>query len=345
MYARRDAVAGRYRLDDVLGHGGMGTVWRARDLLLGRDVAVKQVTVPPGAGELDRAELFAMARAEARAAAAVSHPNIVRVYDLVEDDGPWLVMPCLAGRTLRDAYMTAGPLAPARVMRIGLDLLAAVGCLHAAGILHRDINPRNVLLTDDGHAQLADFGLAVFTGDDEPELDVRGTPGFIAPERALWGTSGPAGDLWSLGATLYAAVEGRAPYGRATTDEIMAASIAGLPEPPRHPGALSGTIMSMLHPVPQRRPTAEVAAARLTATLVRSHLTTPVRAVVPAQRVGHRPPAPLAPPRAARVPARRPGPVRREPAGVEVASSVEVATGAIEAGRPGAGAVRRRSGR
>jgi eukaryotic-like serine/threonine-protein kinase len=210
-------VAGRYRLLAALGNGGMGTVWQAEDELLTRPVAVKEVSPPASVTDGERTMLRERTLREARTAARLSHPNVVTIYDVVEDDGrPWIVMELIAARSLRDLLEADGPLSPQQAARVGLQVLAALTAAHSLGILHRDVTPGNVLIDAGGRAVLADFGIA--RTQDSPTLTtsgvVVGSPSYIAPERASGEPGGPESDLWSLGATLYAMVEGRPPYWR-----------------------------------------------------------------------------------------------------------------------------------
>ncbi len=180
-------IAGRYRLGPVLGRGGMGVVWQARDELLGRDVAVKELTWPAQlpAGERERGRRRAVR--EARAAASISHPNVVRVFDILEEDGrPWIVMELLAPASLSDVVRQEGPLSPARAAQVGLDVLAALRAAHALGIVHRDVKPANVLMTG-GRAVLVDFGIAQAaqaSADATTASMLIGSPAYISPERA-----------------------------------------------------------------------------------------------------------------------------------------------------------------
>src|SRR6266498_2456848 len=210
VVAAGDLVGGRYRLCGLLGRGGMGRVWLGYDELLARPVAVKQVLL--GTRESEDAREGALA--EARALARVDHPGVVRIHDLVEDGGdPWIVMELLSGRTLADRIAADGPLPPAQVRRIALELLDALRAVHAAGLVHCDVKPANVQLCDDGRVVLTDFGIAT-TVDDQQTLSseaLAGSPAYMSPERARGEAAGPASDLFSLGATLFAAVEGKSP--------------------------------------------------------------------------------------------------------------------------------------
>ncbi len=210
-------VAGRYRLIDRLGAGAMGTVWRAEDLTLGREVAVKEVVFPPDVSEPERDVLRERTRREARLAAGIDHPNAVTVHDVAEEDGiTYVVMELVASRTLAEVLRTEGPLSPARTAEVGLGLLGALHAAHERGVVHRDVKPGNVLVRQDGHVVLTDFGIS--TATDDPSLTTTGTligsPAYMSPERARGELPGPPSDLWSLGATLYAAVEGRMPFDR-----------------------------------------------------------------------------------------------------------------------------------
>src|SRR5207248_4683065 len=180
-------IAERYRLLRSLGEGGMGRVWLARDEILHRDVAVKEVVPPPGLTPAEREEMGRRTLREARAAARLTHPNVVRVYDVVTSDRhPWIVMEYVPSRSLHQVIAEDGPLPPRRVAEIGLGVLGALRAAHAAGVTHRDVKPGNVLLTDDGRVVLTDFGLAAMGGEanvTRPGL-ILGSPAYIAPERA-----------------------------------------------------------------------------------------------------------------------------------------------------------------
>ncbi|MGC4821353.1 serine/threonine-protein kinase [Micromonospora sp. DT63] len=253
-------IAGRYRLLDLVGTGGMGRVWLARDEMLHRDVAVKEVVPPAWLAEADRAELRLRTLREARTAARLNHPNVVRLYDVVHHgENPWIVMEYVASRSVQQIINTEGPLSPQRTARIGLAVLAALRAAHSAGVLHRDVKPHNVLVADDGRVVLTDFGLATFDGGDGamtgPGL-VLGSPQFVAPERAREGVSDPRTDLWSLGATLYATVEGQSPYARSSAMATLSALATEPPDPMRRAGPLRPVITGLLQRDPWRRLTA-----------------------------------------------------------------------------------------
>jgi eukaryotic-like serine/threonine-protein kinase len=249
-------IAGRYRLIERLGSGGMGTVWLARDELLRRRVAVKEVFPPPGLSDSERELLRERTLGEARTAAQLSHPNVVTIYDVAEDDGrPWIVMELIEARSLRELVDETGPLDPRAAARVGLQLLAALRSAHAMGIMHRDVKPGNVLMHADGRAVLADFGIA--RAEDSPTTTTSGvlvgSPSYIAPERARGERGGPASDLWSVGATLYAAVEGRPPYDRAGALPTLMAVVSEDPDPPRRAGIMWPVISGLLEADQSRR--------------------------------------------------------------------------------------------
>jgi len=253
-------VAGRYELLDRIGQGAMGTVWRARDHLLARDVAVKEVRLPDLMPARDRAILRERTLREARVSAKLSHPCVVTVHDVLEADGtPWIVMELVTARSLERVLAEDGPLPPARAAETGTMLLGALASAHAAGIVHRDVKPGNVLLTRDRRAVLTDFGIAAVAGD--PALTqtgmVVGTPGFCAPERIRGAPASPASDLWSLGATLYAAVEGRGPFdGHGSPMAVLASIVHSDPPPARSAGPLGAVIGALMSKDPAQRPDA-----------------------------------------------------------------------------------------
>src|SRR6185437_11628460 len=237
-----DLIAGRYRLAAVIGQGGMGIVWRARDEVLGRDVAVKGLAGPADLSAEQRRAACARTLREAKAAARLSHRNVIRVFDVIEEaEGcPWIVMEFLRPRSLGDEIREAGPLSPAWAAAIGLDVLAALRAAHAAGIVHRDVKPANILLAP-GRAVLTDFGIARESGaaalTNAGELI--GSPSYIAPERALGCAAGPPADLWGLGASLYAAVEGHGPFDRDGGALVsLTAAVAEALKPATHAGPL-----------------------------------------------------------------------------------------------------------
>ena len=260
-------VAGRYRLLSPLGSGGMGTVWRALDVLLGREVAVKEVTFPHGLSDEDREVLRERTRREARAAARLDHPSAVTVYDVVEEGGsPYLVMELVEARTLSQVVRADGPLSPQRTAQVGLALLGALESAHAQGIVHRDVKPGNVLLTTGDRVVLTDFGIASSPGDSSITSTglLLGSPSYIAPERARGHAPGPASDLWSLGATLFTAVEGRPPYDEGAPLLTVTAVVTGEHEPFLAAGPLVPVLEGLLERDPQARLTVAQARALMT---------------------------------------------------------------------------------
>ncbi len=257
MTQSRSLIAERYRLIESLGAGGMGRVWLARDEMLRRDVAIKEVIPPEGLTAEEREELRLRTLREARAAARLNDANVVRIYDVVHtEQAPWIVMEYVPSRSLHQVITDDGPLPPERTAQIGLAVLNALKAAHAAGVLHRDVKPGNVLLADTGRVVLTDFGLAVFEGGDgavtRPGL-ILGSPQYISPERAREGISGPESDLWSLGATLYAAVEGRSPYARSTTYATLTALATEDPDPATRAGVLKPVLNALLRKDPKAR--------------------------------------------------------------------------------------------
>ncbi len=246
----------------------MGVVWRARDQLLDRDVAVKEVQIAETLTDAERANAYQRTLREAKTAARLNHPAVVTVYDVCEDEGrPWIVMQLVHAQSLDQVLAASGPLSPRRAAEMARQLLSALSVAHAAGVMHRDVKPSNVLLGSDDRAVLTDFGIATFQGD--PKLTqtgmVMGSPGFTAPERIRGEDASPASDLWSLGATLFAAVEGHGPFekrgGAITTMSAIINEDA--PEAPTA-GALGPVIAALLRREPTDRPDASAAARMIT---------------------------------------------------------------------------------
>jgi serine/threonine protein kinase len=250
-------IAGRYRLADSIGSGGMGRVWRAHDELLHRGVAVKELTAALYVSESDRERLLARTRAEARAAARINHSAVVTVHDVLEHDGrPWIVMELVEGRSLADAVKEDGRVESAEAARIGLWVLRALRAAHSAGVLHRDVKPGNVLLSHDGRVLLTDFGIAQIEGDTTITRtgEVVGSVDYLAPERVRGHDPGPSSDLWALGATLYTAVEGRSPFRRTSPLGTMQAVVEEEAAEPRYAGPLGPVITALLRKDPAARP-------------------------------------------------------------------------------------------
>ena len=252
-------LAGRYLLGARLGRGGMGTVWRAEDRMLDREVAVKELSV----GHLAEEDLLIVQsrmKQEARAAARIKHPGVITIHDVVEQDGkPWIVMELIDGRSLAELVEQEGTLSPREAAGIGAQVLAALYRGHQAGVIHRDVKPANVLLERaTGRVVLTDFGIATFEGDSALTRtgDLIGSPDYLAPERVHGSRPGPESDLWGLGATLYAAVEGQSPFRRDSPLTTLAAVVTDpLPEP-RNAGALAPVLHALMSKDPAERPSA-----------------------------------------------------------------------------------------
>ncbi|WP_345588548.1 serine/threonine-protein kinase [Streptomyces marokkonensis] len=250
-------VAGRYRLGETIGSGGMGRVWRAHDEVLHRTVAIKELTAALYVSESDQAILLKRTRGEARAAARINHSAVVTVHDVLEHDGrPWIVMELVEGRSLADAVKEDDRVEPREAARIGLWVLRALRAAHTAGVLHRDVKPGNVLLADDGRVLLTDFGIAQIEGDSTITRtgEVVGSVDYLAPERVRGHDPGPASDLWALGATLYTAVEGRSPFRRTSPLTTMQAVVEEEATEPGYAGPLGPVISALLRKEPATRP-------------------------------------------------------------------------------------------
>ncbi|MFF4649450.1 serine/threonine-protein kinase [Streptomyces sp. NPDC001380] len=320
-------LAGRYLLGERLGRGGMGTVWRAEDRMLDREVAVKELSVRH-LPEEDLQVLQSRMKQEARAAARIKHPGVITVHDVLEQDGrPWIVMELVDGRSLADVIAQEGTLLPRDAAGVGVQVLAALHRGHEVGVLHRDVKPANVLLErGTGRVVLTDFGIAVLEGSSALTRtgDLVGSPDYLAPERAQGHRPGPESDLWALGATLYAAVEGDSPFHRSSPLSTLAAVVGDpLPEP-RRAGALAPVLRALLEKDPHARPTADEAMRMLEAVAAghtmgitpvpSAALRTPTQAVPVVDRSG-RPdgapdgaPSPTAPTAVVHAPAYTPAP-------------------------------------
>ncbi|MGW4030153.1 protein kinase domain-containing protein [Streptomyces sp. NPDC004838] len=290
-------LAGRYRLGESIGRGGMGKVWRAHDEVLHRVVAVKELTAGMFASEADRIVLHARTQKEARAAARISHPGVVTVHDVLEHDArPWIVMQYVDGPSLADAAKESGRITPLEGARVGLHVLRALGAAHAAGVLHRDVKPANVLLSRDGRVLITDFGIAAIEGDATITRtgEIVGSIDYLAPERVRGGDPGPASDLWSLGATLYTAVEGQSPFRRSSAVASMQAVVSEEPPHPERAGPLADVIMALLRKDHNRRPPADEAERMLQRAReeLEGHLPATVRQRIPVQPTTGRQPGP-----------------------------------------------------
>jgi len=259
--AREDTVparvSGRYTLLEKLGRGGMGVVWKARDDVLQREVAVKQVEVPDWLPAPECEVVLARVLREARTAARVVHPSLVTVFDVVQEQGNvYIVMELVSARTLAVLITERGPLPPAAAAQLGLRLLDGMEAAHRSGIVHRDVKPGNIMVFDDGSLKLADFGVASVVG--HPSLTrtglVVGTPSYMAPEQVRGERSSPAADLWGLGATLYYTVDGRPPFERDSVMATLHAVVSEATPEATNAGPLSGVISSLLAKGPGERP-------------------------------------------------------------------------------------------
>ncbi|MGW9448260.1 serine/threonine-protein kinase [Streptomyces sp. NPDC055632] len=280
-------LAGRYRLGESIGRGGMGKVWRAHDEVLHRVVAVKELTAGRFVAEADRLVLHARTQKEARAAARITHPGVVTVHDVLEhDDRPWIVMQYVDGPSLADAAKETGSIEPREAARIGLHVLGALRAAHAAGVLHRDVKPGNILLARDGRVLITDFGIAAIEGDSTITRtgEIVGSIDYLAPERVKGGDPGPASDLWSLGATLYTAVEGTSPFRRTSPISTMQAVVTEEPPHPEKAGALAPVIVALLRKDPEQRPRADEV-GRMLLEAMEGRASASAQAYVPTQRV------------------------------------------------------------
>lgn len=340
-------LANRYRLESLLGRGSMGAVWKAHDVVLGRSVAVKEVLLPPT--QTDEENDIARERAlrEARSIAALSHPNVVTLYDVVEDDGrPWVVMELVPAKNLAQILRDGGTLDPTEAARIGLAVLAALNSAHEVGITHRDVKPGNILVSPDGRVKLADFGISRRAEDSALTRTglMVGSPSYIAPEVARGRAATSAADIWGLGATLQCAVEGTPPFDLGDPVSTLTAVVGDPPRPAPHAGPLQPLITRMLEKDPRDRIRPDEARQALEA----------IVAARPAPRPTYAPPSgPLAAPRSdgaaprsnggalrssGGAPAGRPmtGPGHRAPA--PVAGHGGRAAGAMRPGSPVPGA-------
>ncbi|MEV0384131.1 serine/threonine-protein kinase [Nonomuraea sp. NPDC050643] len=255
-------IAGRYQLTRELGRGGMGVVWEGRDTLLNRQVAIKEVLLPDGLSPGDQERQLLRTAREARTAAKLNHPSVVAIYDVVEEGGrPWIVMELVSHPSVEQVVLTTGALPVREAADLGRQVLSALRSAHEAGILHRDVKPSNILLADDGRAVLMDFGIATVEGDASLTSTgmVTGSPSFLAPERVRADDAGPASDLWSLGATLYACMVGRSPFERGDPMATLNALLTEEPDYRRIPPAMHPVLRGLLQKEPENRVSAEEA--------------------------------------------------------------------------------------
>ncbi len=326
-------LAGRYRLGEALGDGTTGTVRRAVDTALDREVAVKEVTVG-GLPPEELAALYARILRKTREAARIRHANAVTVFDVLEQDGrPWIVMELVDGRSLADVLSKEGTLRPRDAARLAQPLLGALQQAHRIGVLHGDVTPASVLLEHSGRVVLTGFGLAAFEGpaDLARIVSAVGSAAYVAPELAV-GPPGPPSDLWSLGATLYSALEGEPPFRRAKDAETLQAVAADPLPPPRHAGPLAPVVEALLSKDPDQRPDAEQA-RRMLADVVAKPSVTATQPITP-------PPPPPPPPQ------REPHPPPTVPAPVPVPAAGGTAAGGQAPpppGAPGGGRPRRKA--
>ncbi|MFD6952569.1 serine/threonine-protein kinase [Nocardiopsis sp. NPDC060348] len=259
-------LKGRYQLVSEIARGGVGTVWRATDLVIDREVAVKELRLPADLSRSERESLLQRTTREARVAGRLTHPSLVTVLDVVdEDDRPWIVMELVEASTLEELIQVGGPLPYQRVAEIGLQLIDALKVAHVEGIVHRDVKPDNVMISQTGRVVLTDFGLAAWNGESALSASGRiiGSPAYIPPERAKAGPVGPESDLWSLGATLYAAVEGHPPYDRKGYIKILRQEQLDEPAEATNAGPLAPVLAGLLRVEPSERLTAENATKML----------------------------------------------------------------------------------
>ncbi|MFC3998173.1 serine/threonine-protein kinase [Nocardiopsis sediminis] len=258
-------LARRYRLTEPIGEGGMGRVWQGADELLDRPVAIKELSIPPHLPQHEIDVLRTRMLREAHSAAQLSHPSIITVYDVVEtDDRPWIVMELVRGPSLGDILKRDGTMAPERAATIGLQVAAALAVAHDRGIVHRDIKPGNVLIAGK-RAVLTDFGIARVEGTTNLTRTglLVGSPGYLAPEQAHGRKATPATDMWSLGVTLYQAVQGVTPFGRDTPVATLTAIVTEDVPPPDAAGPLRPLLERLLDKEPGNRPTVHEAARML----------------------------------------------------------------------------------
>ncbi|NEC91250.1 serine/threonine-protein kinase [Streptomyces sp. SID12501] len=337
MNASGDLVDGRFELLERLGSGGMGTVWRARDSVLHREVALKAVRPDAAATDAVRERVMR----EARALARLSHPHVVTVHQIIDaDPHPWIVMELVPGVSL-DKRLESGPLTPVEAARIGSQVLDALRAAHAAGVQHRDVKPANILLRPDGSAVLTDFGIAALQGATALTMtgELVGSPEYIAPERIRGPSDDPASDLWSLGVVLYVCVEGVSPLRRETSLATLAAVLESEVPPPSRSGPLTPVLDALLERDPAARPDTGRLAAMLEQVVAGGTARSVQRTLTALQPMGHGAESggtpPNSAPMAAHAERRKPGqgalpsPYRRKRVAVSAVLAVCVAVAAV----------------
>lgn len=250
------SIAGRYRLDRVLGKGSMGTVWAAYDETLHRRVAIKEINFPSGLPDHERHMLIERTLREARAIAQLSHPNVITLYDILTlDSGPVIVMEVLAARSLGEVLKEVGPLTDGQAATVGLTVASGLSAAHAAGITHRDVKPGNVLIGGDGRIKLTDFGIARSAAENPMTATglLLGSPAYIAPEVASGSTAGPPADAWGLGALLFASLEGRPPFDKGSPVATLMSVVTDPVPPMVRGGRLTPVIEGLLNKDPRHR--------------------------------------------------------------------------------------------
>lgn len=321
-------IAGRYRLAEQIGRGGMGTVWRAEDEVLSRHVALKRLHVQRHLSDDELATLYERTRREARSAARIAHPNVVVVHDVVDDEGlPCIVMEYVPSTTLGALLKGGGAVPPGEAARVGLGMVAALRAAHAAGVLHRDVKPGNVLLGAEGRVVLTDFGIAMASGTSTLTKtgEIVGSIDYIAPERMRGRRPGPAADLWALGATLYQAVEGRPPFRKDTAVETAYSVVVDPLAPMKQAGPLEPLIEALLAKDPDERPSAEETERTLRAVPPVGAGETPTRAQTHAQ-------SQVLPGSTWREPAPAPAPARKKRRAFAWSAAAVTLTAAVVAG-------------
>jgi eukaryotic-like serine/threonine-protein kinase len=249
-------IANRYALKTALGRTELGTVWGAQDMLLGREVVVREIVLPTWLADAERRATQASVLREAGAVARLNHPGVLTVFDVVADhDGSFIVTELVQAPTLADLVLAEGPLPPRRVAEIGAELASVLEAVHSAGIVHRDVKPANVRVRQDGSVRLDGFGVTPLQGVPEPAATALaiGSPSYVAPEQARGMPSGPAADVWALGATMYFAVEGAPPFDKGTLVRTLAAVVDEDPRPMLRAGPLTALLTALLAKDPQDR--------------------------------------------------------------------------------------------